>query len=141
MARDQQRDEYMRRAIELALKGRGETSPNPIVGAVVVKGGRVVGEGYHRRAGTPHAEANALRAAGRRARGADLYVTLEPCCHEGRTPPCADAIIEAEVARVFVGARDPNPMVDGRGIRRLRRVIRRPQRIRIPVHLRRQVIR
>lgn len=112
---------YMRRAMELALRGRGRTSPNPVVGAVLVKGGRVVGEGYHRRAGGPHAEVEALRKAGGKARGADLYVTLEPCCHEGRTPPCVDTIVEAGVARVFVGARDPNPRVDGRGIRLLKK--------------------
>ena len=83
---------YMRRAIELALQGRGRTSPNPIVGAVLVKGGRVVGEGFHMRVGGPHAEIGALKEARGKARGADLYVTLEPCCHEGRTPPCVDSI-------------------------------------------------
>jgi len=112
---------FMRRAIALAQKGAGRTSPNPVVGAVVVKGGRVVGEGYHRRAGGPHAEAIALRRAGPRARGATLVVTLEPCCHEGRTPPCVEAIAGAGVSRVVVGARDPNPLVDGRGIAWLRR--------------------
>jgi len=111
----------MERAIELALRGRGRTSPNPIVGAVLVKGGRVVGEGYHRRAGGPHAEVVALREAGAKARGADLYVTLEPCCHEGRTPPCVDKIVGSGVRRVYVGARDPNPVVDGRGIRLLKK--------------------
>jgi diaminohydroxyphosphoribosylaminopyrimidine deaminase/5-amino-6-(5-phosphoribosylamino)uracil reductase len=111
----------MQRAIELALRGRGRTSPNPIVGAVVVKGGRVVGEGFHARAGGPHAEVGALRKAGAKARGADMYVTLEPCCHEGRTPPCVDAIVGAGVKRVFVGSRDPNPLVDGRGIKALRK--------------------
>lgn len=111
---------YMQRAIELALRGRGRTSPNPIVGAVLVKGGRVVGEGFHMRAGGPHAEIEALKKARGKARGADLYVTLEPCCHEGRTPPCVGSIVEAGVRRVFVGARDPNPLVDGRGIRMLR---------------------
>ena len=110
----------MRRALELAVKGRGRTSPNPMVGAVIVKGGRIVGEGFHRRAGSAHAEINALRRAGSRARGADLYVTLEPCCHEGRTPPCVDAISAAGVKRVFVGTRDPNPLVNGRGMRALR---------------------
>lgn len=110
----------MRWAIALALEGEGRTSPNPMVGAVVVKKGRIVGEGYHRRAGTPHAEIHALKAAGKRARGADIYVTLEPCPHEGRTGPCVPAIVEAGIRRVFVGARDPNPLVDGRGVRALR---------------------
>lgn len=110
----------MQEAIAQALRGAGRTSPNPIVGAVVVKGGRVVGLGFHHRAGLPHAEVGALDAAGSRARGADLYVTLEPCCHEGRTPPCVDAIERAGIARVFVGVRDPNPRVNGRGMRALR---------------------
>ncbi|HPM41139.1 MAG TPA: bifunctional diaminohydroxyphosphoribosylaminopyrimidine deaminase/5-amino-6-(5-phosphoribosylamino)uracil reductase RibD, partial [bacterium] len=111
----------MRWAIALALEGAGRTSPNPMVGALVVKGGRVVGEGYHARAGEPHAEVHALARAGRRALGATLYVTLEPCCHEGKTPPCVDAIIAAGIREVVVGARDPNPKVDGRGIRALKR--------------------
>lgn len=111
----------MRWAIALALEGQGRTSPNPMVGAVIVKGGRIVGEGYHRRAGTPHAEIHALKEADRRAKGADMYVTLEPCPHEGRTPPCVPAIVAAGVRRVFIGARDPNPRVRGRGIRMLRK--------------------
>lgn len=115
-----QHESHMRWAIALALEGQGRTSPNPIVGAVVVKGDRIVGEGYHRCAGTPHAEVHALRAAGRRARGADLYVTLEPCCYHGRTPPCVPAIVQAGIRRVVVGARDPNPRVRGRGIRELK---------------------
>lgn len=109
-------EDYMRRAIELAQKGSGRTSPNPMVGAVVVKGGKAVGEGYHAKAGRPHAEIEALKKAGRRARGASLYLNLEPCCHFGRTPPCTDAILAAGIARVFVGMRDPNPLVAGRGI-------------------------
>jgi diaminohydroxyphosphoribosylaminopyrimidine deaminase/5-amino-6-(5-phosphoribosylamino)uracil reductase len=109
----------MARALELAARARGRTSPNPMVGAVLVSGDTVVGEGFHARAGEPHAEAVALAAAGGAARGADLYVTLEPCAHHGRTPPCADAIIEAGVARVFAAMRDPNPKVDGRGIAKL----------------------
>jgi diaminohydroxyphosphoribosylaminopyrimidine deaminase/5-amino-6-(5-phosphoribosylamino)uracil reductase len=109
-------EQFMRRAIELATKGKGMTSPNPIVGAVVVKNGKIVGEGYHKRAGTPHAEIVALRRAGIKAHGADLYVTLEPCCHYGRTPPCCDAIIASGIKRVIVGMRDPNPLVNGKGI-------------------------
>jgi diaminohydroxyphosphoribosylaminopyrimidine deaminase / 5-amino-6-(5-phosphoribosylamino)uracil reductase len=109
----------MERALALAERGRGTTYPNPLVGAVVVDDGEVVGEGWHERAGEPHAEVRALRAAGERARGATLYVTLEPCSHHGRTPPCVDAIVEAGVARVVVGTRDANPLAKG-GIERLR---------------------
>jgi len=112
---------FMRLAIREAEKGLGRTSPNPAVGALLVKGGRVVARGYHARAGAPHAEVVALARAGARARGADLYTTLEPCDHWGRTPPCSLAILQAGVRRVFVGSRDPNPVVDGRGIARLRR--------------------
>jgi diaminohydroxyphosphoribosylaminopyrimidine deaminase / 5-amino-6-(5-phosphoribosylamino)uracil reductase len=108
------------RALELAERGRGTTRPNPVVGAVVGAGDDVVGEGWHERAGGPHAEVVALDAAGERARGATLYVTLEPCAHHGRTPPCVDAIIAAGVARVVAGAADPNPKTDGRGVARLR---------------------
>ena len=107
---------YMRRALELALRAEGRTRPNPAVGAVVVRDGVVVGEGFHPRAGDPHAEIFALRAAGAAARGSDLYVTLEPCSHQGRTGPCAQAVIDAGIARVFVGVQDPNPVVAGRGI-------------------------
>lgn len=103
----------MRRALELAFEGRGGTHPNPLVGAVVVRDGRVVGEGYHARLGGPHAEVIALNAAGGGARGATLYVTLEPCAHHGRTPPCTDAIIAAGVTRVVHAAPDPNPMAAG----------------------------
>ncbi|HNY65774.1 MAG TPA: bifunctional diaminohydroxyphosphoribosylaminopyrimidine deaminase/5-amino-6-(5-phosphoribosylamino)uracil reductase RibD [Deltaproteobacteria bacterium] len=111
---------YMHRAVALARKGLGRTAPNPPVGAVVVKDGTVVGEGFHPRAGQPHAEVFALRAAGKQARGATLYVTLEPCSHFGRTPPCTKAVIEAGIARVVVGSVDPNPVVAGSGIRILR---------------------
>ena len=97
---------FMNRALRLAERGRGSTSPNPIVGAVVVKRGRVVGEGWHRALGRDHAEVEALRRAGRAARGATLYVTLEPCTHWGRTPPCTDAILAAGVARCVVATRD-----------------------------------
>ncbi len=110
----------MRRALELAQMARGRTSPNPMVGAVVVRRGKVVGEGYHSRAGQPHAEIEALRWAGDKARSADLYVNLEPCCHFGRTPPCTDAIIQAEIKRVFVGMKDPNNQVSGKGLRSLK---------------------
>jgi diaminohydroxyphosphoribosylaminopyrimidine deaminase/5-amino-6-(5-phosphoribosylamino)uracil reductase len=101
------------RALELAERGRGTTHPNPVVGAVVVKDGEVVGEGWHERKGGPHAEVVALRAAGERARGATLYVTMEPCAHHGDTPPCTIALIEAGVARVVAGALDPNPKAGG----------------------------
>jgi len=111
-------NEYLQRALELAERGRGTTRPNPVVGAVVVT--EVVGEGWHERPGGPHAEIVALEAAGDRARGGALYVTLEPCAHHGRTPPCADAVIDAGVARVVVGAGDPDPRTDGAGIARLR---------------------
>ena len=113
-------EQYMHRALDLARKGKGRTSPNPMVGAVVVQDGRVVGEGYHAQAGGPHAEAVALEAAVGAARGADLYVTLEPCCHHGRTPPCTDLIISAGIRRVVIPAVDPNPLVSGRGLERLR---------------------
>lgn len=111
---------WMARALAVAARGAGLTSPNPVVGAVLVKDGVVVGEGAHMQAGTPHAEAIALADAGPRARGATCYVTLEPCAHHGRTPPCADALVGAGVARVVVACRDPNPLVDGQGLGRLR---------------------
>ncbi len=108
----------LERALELAELGRDTTHPNPVVGAVVVSGGEVVGEGWHERRGGPHAEVAALGAAGERARGATVYVTLEPCSHHGATPPCSDALIAAGVARVVVGSLDPNPEVDGVGVLR-----------------------
>jgi len=110
----------MREAIAQAELSRGRTHPNPIVGALVVKKGRVISRGHHEKAGGPHAEVAALRAAGARARGADLFVTLEPCNHQGRTPPCTEAILAAGIARVFVGTRDPNRHVRGGGAERLR---------------------
>jgi diaminohydroxyphosphoribosylaminopyrimidine deaminase/5-amino-6-(5-phosphoribosylamino)uracil reductase len=109
-----------RRALELAERGRGKTGDHPLVGAVVERDGEVVGEGWYEYDGVRHAEVIALEQAGDIARGATLYVTLEPCSHHGRTPPCADAVAASGVARVVVGARDPNPVVDGRGLARLR---------------------
>ena len=103
------------RALELAERGRGTTHPNPVVGAVVERDGVVVGEGWHERKGEPHAEVNALRAAGEQARGSTMHVTLEPCSHHGTTPPCTEAVVAAGVSRVVVGALDPNPAVDGVG--------------------------
>jgi diaminohydroxyphosphoribosylaminopyrimidine deaminase/5-amino-6-(5-phosphoribosylamino)uracil reductase len=111
----------MRHALALAARGLGETNPNPVVGCVIVKAGRVVGQAWHRRAGGPHAEILALRAAGRRARGATLYLTLEPCAHQGRTPPCAPRVAAAGLRRVVIALRDPNPLVNGRGLAVLRR--------------------
>jgi diaminohydroxyphosphoribosylaminopyrimidine deaminase/5-amino-6-(5-phosphoribosylamino)uracil reductase len=110
----------LERALELAERGRGTTRPNPVVGAVVVRGGEVVGEGWHERPGGPHAEVAALAAAGDRARGSTLYVTLEPCAHHGRTPPCAETVIEAGVGRVVAAVGDPDPRTAGRGFERLR---------------------
>ncbi|RNC28776.1 MAG: Riboflavin biosynthesis protein RibD [Candidatus Dichloromethanomonas elyunquensis] len=111
---------YMQRALELSQLALGRTSPNPLVGCVIVRNGEVVGEGFHHKAGTPHAEVHALLAAGEKAKGAEVYVTLEPCSHYGRTPPCADALIQAEVKRVIVAMTDPNPLVSGQGIEKLR---------------------
>ena len=112
---------WMRQAIGLASRGIGRTSPNPAVGAIVVKGGRIVGRGWHRRAGADHAEVEALREAGPRAAGATLYVTLEPCCTWGRTPPCTAAIVRGGISRVVAAVRDPNPKHRGRGLAILRR--------------------
>ena len=111
---------YMRRAIELAKKGRGWTNPNPMVGAVIVKNGSIIGEGYHEKCGELHAERNAIASLTESAEGATLYVTLEPCCHYGKTPPCTEAILEQKIARVVIGSRDPNPKVSGKGAKILR---------------------
>jgi diaminohydroxyphosphoribosylaminopyrimidine deaminase/5-amino-6-(5-phosphoribosylamino)uracil reductase len=111
---------HMARALQLAERGRFTTRPNPMVGCVLAHGSEVVGEGWHQRRGEAHAEVHALRAAGARARGATAYVTLEPCAHHGRTPPCADALVAAGVARVVVATGDPFPQVDGQGLARLR---------------------
>lgn len=116
-----QDEKYIRLALTLAEKAKGLTSPNPCVGAVVVKNSRIIGRGYHRRAGGPHAEIYALRQAGRRANGATLYVSLEPCCHYGRTPPCVDAIASSGIKRVVAAMKDPNPLNNGKGIAALKR--------------------
>ena len=111
---------YMKRALELAEKARGFTEPNPLVGAVIVKDGKIVGEGYHKKAGTPHAEINALSEALHQAMGATMYVTLEPCSHYGKTPPCANALVRAGIKEVFIALEDPNPLVNGKGIQILK---------------------
>lgn len=111
---------YMTQAIRLARKAEGRTSPNPLVGAVIVKDGKIVGEGYHRRAGLPHAEAEAINRAKRKAKGATLYVTLEPCDHFGKTPPCCDKIISSGIKKIKIAMKDPNPINNGKGIRRLK---------------------
>src|SRR5580658_3096118 len=112
--------EFMREALDLARKGRSLASPNPMVGAVLVRDGEVVGRGVHTYAGMHHAEIVALDEAGEKARGATLYINLEPCSHQGRTPPCADALVRAGVAAVVAPIEDPNPQVAGEGFRRLR---------------------
>ena len=113
-------EQYMRLAIEIAKAGIGQTSPNPVVGAVVVKDGEIVGFGAHLKAGEPHAEVHAIRMAGEKAKGATVYVTLEPCSHYGKTPPCADLLIETGVQRVVIATTDPNPLVAGKGIEKLK---------------------
>lgn len=112
---------YMKRAIELAKNGEGFVSPNPLVGAVIVKDGKIIGEGYHEKCGELHAERNAFKSCKESAEGGTIYVTLEPCCHYGRTPPCTEAIIEAKISRVVIGSRDPNPLVSGKGAEILRK--------------------
>ncbi|MYL45082.1 bifunctional diaminohydroxyphosphoribosylaminopyrimidine deaminase/5-amino-6-(5-phosphoribosylamino)uracil reductase RibD [Virgibacillus halodenitrificans] len=116
-----QEEEYMKLALSMALAAKGQTSPNPLVGAVIVKDGFIVGTGAHFKAGTPHAEIHAIHAAGEQAFGADIFVTLEPCSHFGRTAPCADAIIQAGIKRVYIASLDPNPLVAGKGIKKLRK--------------------
>lgn len=112
----QEKENYMKRVLELAQKGAGRTSPNPMVGCVVVKDGKIISEGYHEKYGGFHAERNALLKCGLEAEGADLYVNLEPCCHQGKTPPCTDIIIEKKIKRVFIGCLDSNPLVAGKGV-------------------------
>ncbi len=111
---------YMERAISLARKGAGFANPNPMVGAVIVKNGKIIGEGYHKKCGELHAERNAFASLKESCEGGDIYVTLEPCCHFGRTPPCTQAIIDNKIARVIIGSRDPNPLVSGKGAEMLR---------------------
>ncbi len=113
-------EQMMRLALDLAKSAEGQTSPNPLVGAVCVKNGQIIGTGVHLKAGMPHAEVHALEMAGTEANGADLYITLEPCAHDGKTPPCTDLIIESKIKRVIIATLDPNPLVSGRGIERLR---------------------
>ena len=113
-------EQYMRRAIKLAKRGMGYTSPNPMVGAVIVKDGRIIGEGWHERYGELHAERNALKHCKESPQGADMYVTLEPCCHHGKQPPCVEAVIGAGIKKVYVGSDDPNPLVAGGGIKILK---------------------
>ncbi len=117
----QEDERYMRLALKLADRGKGLTSPNPCVGAVVVKDGRIIGRGYHKQFGGPHAEIYALRQGGSKAKGATLYVTLEPCRHYGKTPPCVDAIISSKIKRVVAAMKDPNPLNDGKGLAILRK--------------------
>ena len=114
-------ERWMKRVLRLAEKGRGRTSPNPMVGAILVKDGRAVGDGYHAKAGEPHAEIIALRKTGKEAKEATLYLNLEPCTHYGKTPPCAPVVIEAGVRRAVIGMEDPNPLVKGRGVEALKR--------------------
>ena len=113
-------EKYMERAIVLAERGRGWTNPNPVVGAVIVKGEKIIGEGYHGRYGGLHAEREAIAALTESAEGATMYVTLEPCCHYGKTPPCTEGILEQKIGRVVIGSRDPNPKVAGKGVECLR---------------------
>lgn len=112
--------DYMKRAIQLAKKGQGFTNPNPMVGAVIVKDGRIIGEGYHKKYKELHAERNAIASLKEDAKGSTMYVTLEPCCHYGKTPPCTEAIIENGISKVVIGSRDPNPLVAGKGVKILK---------------------
>ncbi|MEE9500170.1 MAG: bifunctional diaminohydroxyphosphoribosylaminopyrimidine deaminase/5-amino-6-(5-phosphoribosylamino)uracil reductase RibD [Candidatus Omnitrophota bacterium] len=113
--------QFMRRAIELARKAEGKTFPNPLVGALVVKKGKIVGEGHHEKPGSAHAEITALKKAKKSARKASLYISLEPCAHYGKTPPCVNSIIKSGIKRVYAAMKDPNPLVNGRGLNLLRR--------------------
>jgi len=113
-------EQYMKQALQLAQKGEGYVAPNPMVGAVIVKDGRIIGSGYHEHYGGPHAEVNAIADAKEDVAGATMYVTLEPCSHYGKTPPCADLLVEKKLAKVVVGSLDPNPLVAGKGIQKLK---------------------
>ena len=113
-------EDYMTIALNLAKKGKYTTSPNPHVGAIIVKNDRIIGKGYHKHPGKPHAEIYALNEAGSDAKGSTMYVTLEPCCHYGKTPPCTEAIINAKIKRVVIAMTDPNPLVAGKGIKKLK---------------------
>jgi len=121
MTADLREDYFMGEALKLAKKGAGRVSPNPMVGAVVVKNGKIIGKGYHRFFGGAHAEINAIESAGKAVKGADMYVTLEPCSHFGKTPPCVDALIDSGIRKVFIGMVDPNPVVSGKGVRKLKK--------------------
>ena len=112
--------QYMKRAIELAKKGIGNVHPNPLVGAVIVKNGKIISEDYHHKCGEFHAERNAIMKCSESMKGAEMYVTLEPCCHYGKTPPCTEAIINSGITTVYVGSKDPNPLVAGKGCELLR---------------------
>ncbi len=112
--------EIMQLAVELARKGSGWVNPNPMVGAVIVKDNKIIGQGYHQKYGALHAERNAIASCETSPKGATLYVTLEPCCHYGKTPPCTEAIIESGIRRVVIGSSDPNPLVAGKGVKFLR---------------------
>ena len=114
-------EKYIRKAIALAKRAKGKTSPNPLVGAVIVKNGKVISTGYHKKAGQPHAEVNAINSAKKSLKGATLYINLEPCCHHGKTPPCTDAVVNAGIKEVYIGMLDPNPLVSGKGVANLRR--------------------
>ncbi|MCK4234353.1 bifunctional diaminohydroxyphosphoribosylaminopyrimidine deaminase/5-amino-6-(5-phosphoribosylamino)uracil reductase RibD [candidate division WOR-3 bacterium] len=109
----------MKKAIQLARRGKGRVSPNPLVGAIIVKNGKIIGDGYHKKAGTEHAEIVAIKKAGKKAKDSTMYVNLEPCCHYGKTPPCTETIIGAGIKEVFIGTKDPNPLVSGNGIKKL----------------------
>jgi diaminohydroxyphosphoribosylaminopyrimidine deaminase/5-amino-6-(5-phosphoribosylamino)uracil reductase len=113
-------EKFLKKAITLAKTARGNTSPNPLVGAVIVKKGEIIGAGCHKKAGLPHAEINAINNAKKSVKGASLYLNLEPCCHHGRTPPCADAVIKAGIKEVYIGMLDPNPLVAGKGVKKLK---------------------
>ena len=113
-------EQYMKRALQLARRGIEKVSPNPMVGAVIVRAGKIIAEGYHHKFGEDHAEIDAIKRASGKIRGATLYVNLEPCCHRGKTPPCVDALIEQGIKRVVIGTLDPNPLVNGKGAQILR---------------------